>query len=42
MLVLKLQDAIKYAKALKCSLPVGKDGAYMTKVVFSTILSENF
>jgi hypothetical protein len=42
MLVLKVKDAIKYAKALKCSVPIGKDGAYMTKVVFSTILSENF
>jgi hypothetical protein len=41
MLVLKLQDPIKYVRALKCSLPVGKDGAYMTKVVFSTILAEN-
>jgi hypothetical protein len=42
MLVLKVQDAIKYSKALKSSLPVGKDGAYMTKVVFSKILAENF
>jgi hypothetical protein len=41
MLVLKVQDAIKYVKALKCSMPVGKDGTYMTKVVFSTILAEN-
>jgi hypothetical protein len=42
MLVLKLEDhPTKYAKALKCSMPVGKDGTYMTKVVFSTILAEN-
>jgi len=41
MLVLKLQDAIKYVRALKCSVPVGKDGMYMTREVFSTILAEN-
>jgi hypothetical protein len=41
MLVLKLQDAIKYVRALKCSLQVGSDGIYMTKTVFSTILAEN-
>jgi hypothetical protein len=41
MLVLKLEDPIKYVKALKCGMPVGKDGTYMTKVVFSTILAEN-
>lgn len=41
MVVLKVQDAIKYVRALKCSLQVGNDGMYMTAAVFSTILAEN-
>lgn len=41
MLVLKLQDAIKYVRPLKCSLQVGRDGVYMTTDVFSKILAEN-
>lgn len=41
ILVLKIRDAVKYARALKCSLPVGRDGEYVTQAVFSRILSEN-
>jgi hypothetical protein len=42
MLVLTLQDPIKYMKPLRCSgLSVGRDGTYMTKAVFSSILAEN-
>jgi hypothetical protein len=41
MLVLKIRDAVKYARALKCSLPVARDGAYVDGGVFSKILAEN-
>ncbi len=41
MLVLKIRDAVKYARALKCSMPVSSDGEYVTQSVFSRILSEN-
>jgi hypothetical protein len=41
MLILKIEDAVKYARALKCSVPVGRGGEYLTQGVFSKILSEN-
>jgi hypothetical protein len=41
MLVLKVEDATKYSRPLKCSLSVGKDGHYMTGEVFARIMNEN-
>jgi hypothetical protein len=41
MLVLKVRDAIKYVRPLKCSVPVTKDGAYVTNAVSAGILTEN-
>lgn len=42
MLVLKVRDAIKYVRPLRCSMKIGEDGAYMTGSVFSEILAENY
>lgn len=41
MLVLRLRDAIKYVRALKCSMRIDSNGEYMTEGVFSSILAEN-
>lgn len=41
LLVLKVEDAVKYARPLKCSVPVASGGTYMTSEVFSRVLEEN-
>jgi predicted transcriptional regulator len=41
MLILKVQDAIKYTRPLRCGLAISRDGTYMNQAVHSKILSEN-
>jgi hypothetical protein len=41
MLVIKVEDATKYSRPLKCSLNVGKQGAYVNKEVSAQIMREN-
>ena len=41
MLVLKVEDATKYSRPVKCSVPVGKDGIYVDPKLSAKILREN-
>jgi hypothetical protein len=41
MLVLKVEDATKYSRPLKCSVVVGKDGVYLNKEISDQIMREN-
>ena len=41
MLVVRVEDATKYSRPLRCSLTVGKGGVYVNKEVSARIMREN-
>jgi hypothetical protein len=41
MLVLKVEDATKYTKPLKCGLKIESRGVYMNKEIFAQVIREN-